>query len=91
MPMFIDQSRPRVRSNPLGPVTLNQAHANLDVVDGLVLPEHFSDGQHNAQEVPWVLGHIGTGTTGYLFDTAYGGGTITRPSTGVATLNAAAG
>ena len=88
---YVDQSATKVRKDPLGPVTLNQAQANIEAIDALVLREHFDDGQHNALEVPWILGHITSGTTGYLFDTAYGGGTIARPATGRVTLNAASG
>lgn len=88
---FVDQPPTKVRKDPLGPVTLNQAHANVEVIDGLVLAEHFNDGQHNALEVPWVLGAIDSGTTGYLFDTAYGGGTIARPATGRATISVISG
>lgn len=87
---FIDQSPARIRKNPLGPVTVNQAHANIEQVDRLALSEHFSDGQHNAQEVPWVLGHADGATTGYLFDSAYGG-TLARPATGELTVSVASG
>lgn len=80
-----------MRKDPLGPVTLNQAHENTGVINGLVLREHFSDGQHNALEVPWILGHITSGTTGSLFDTAFGGGTIARPATGRVTVSAVSG
>lgn len=88
---FIDQPSDKVRNSPLGPVALNQAHANLEYVDGLTLREHFADGQHNALEVPWVLGHVTSGTTGYLFDTTYGGSAFTRPATGECTINVASG
>jgi len=88
---FVEQLGTKARNDPLGPTTLNQAHSNLEVLDGLVRREHFADGQHNALEVPWIVGHITSGTTGYLFDTAYGGGTIARPATGRVTLNAASG
>lgn len=92
MPSFVDQPATKVRKDPLGPVTLNQAQANIEEIDRLARVEHFDDGQHNALEVPWVLGHVdGGGTTGYLFDTTYGGGTITRPSTGLVRVSAAAG
>jgi hypothetical protein len=81
-----------VRKDPLGPATLNQLHANIsDCIDPLVRREHFSDGQHNALEIPWVLGHVDSGTTGYLFDTAYGGGTIARPAAGRATISVISG
>lgn len=85
---YVNQPATKVRTNPLGPVTLNQAQANIEAIDALVLREHLSDGQHNALEVPWIVGHITSGTTGYLFDTAYGGGTIARPATGRVTINA---
>ncbi|HEY0882162.1 MAG TPA: hypothetical protein VGD87_11555 [Archangium sp.] len=88
---FIDQQPARVRKDPLGPTTLNQAHANVEHIDGLSLREHFADGQHNALEVPWVLGHVSSGTTGSLFDTAFGGGTIARPATGEATVSVVSG
>jgi hypothetical protein len=88
---YVDQPATKVRKDPLGPVTLNQAHVNIEAIDALVLREHFDDGQHNALEVPWIVGHITSGTTGYLFDTAYGGGTIARPATGRVTLSAASG
>lgn len=88
---FIDQQPARVRKDPLGPTTLNQAHANPEHIDGLSLREHFADGQHNALEVPWVLGHVDSSTTGSLFDTAYGGGTIARPATGEATVSVVSG
>lgn len=88
---FINQPADKVRGSPLGPTTLNQAHANVEYVDGLTLREHFSDGQHNALEVPWVLGHVTSGTTGYLFDSTYGGSAFTRPATGECTVNVATG
>jgi len=91
MPSYVDQPGTKVRNDPLGPITINQAQQNTEVIDGLVLSEHFSDGQHNALEVPWVLGHINSGTTGSLFNTTYGGGTIARPATGRVTLNVASG
>lgn len=88
---FIDQLPARVRKDPLGPTTLNQAHANVEELEALFLREHFDDGQHNALEVPWVLGHVDSGTTGYLFNTAYGGGTIARPATGETTFSVVSG
>lgn len=88
---YVDQLANKVRKSPLGPVTLNQAHANIEAIDGLVLSEHFNDGQHNALEVPWVLGAVNSGTTGSLFNTAYGGGTIARPAVGRLTVSVAAG
>jgi hypothetical protein len=80
-----------IRNNPLGPVTLNQFQANIHTIDALVLMEHFDDGQHNALEIPWILGHVNSVTTGYMFNTAYGGGTITRPSTGHVRVSAVSG
>lgn len=91
MTSYVRQPADKVRGNPLGPVTLNQAQANIDFVDGLVLREHLADGTHNAVEVPWIVGHVTSGTTGYLFDTTYGGGTIARPGTGRATVSAVSG
>ena len=84
------QSAIATRNLPIGPVSLNQTQANIASTDALVLREHFDDGQHNAVEVPWILGHVGGATTGYMFDATYGG-TIARPSTGVVTVTAAAG
>jgi len=91
MTSYVDQQPDKVRKNPLGPVTLNRLQANIRAVDELVLREHFNDGQHNALEVPWILGAIDNSTTGYLFDTTFGGGSIARPATGRVTLNAVAG
>ena len=91
MPSYVDQPGAKVRNDPLGPVTVNQAQQNIEVIDSLVLREHFDDGQHNALEVPWVLGHINATTTGYLFDTAFGGGTIARPAVGRCTVSVASG
>lgn len=88
---YVEQLANKVRKDPLGPVTLNQAQANIEAVNGKMLHEHFSDGQHNALEVPWILGHVDVGTTGYLFDSAFGGSSIARPSTGRATINAVSG
>ncbi|MBL8909878.1 MAG: hypothetical protein JNM17_04150, partial [Archangium sp.] len=87
---FVAQSQ-KNRNDPLGPVTLNQLHANIEQLDVLARREHFLTGKHNAVEIPWVLGHIDTGTTGYLFDTTYGGGTIARPSAGQTTVSIASG
>lgn len=87
MPSYVDQPSDYVRKDPLGPVAVNQAQQNVEVIDGYTLHEHFEDGQHNAQEIPWVLGHVTSGTTGYLFDTAYGGGSISRPATGECTVS----
>lgn len=80
-----------VRKGPLGPVTMNTFHRNIEVIDALARREHFADGEHNALEIPWVVGHVGSATTGYLFDTAYGGGTIARPGTGRATVSVVSG
>lgn len=87
---FVAQGQ-KARKDPLGPVTLNQAHANVEAVDQLARHEHFDDGQHNALEVPWVLGNVDSGTTGSLFNTAFGGSSIARPAAGECTINVAAG
>jgi hypothetical protein len=81
------------RQEPLGPGTVNQLQVNAEAIDELARAEHFSDGEHNAQEIPWVLGHMvdGSPPTGHLFDTAYGGGTLARPATGEYTLNVTSG
>jgi len=83
----------RSRKDPLGPQTLNQLQLNAVALDELARVEHFADGQHNALEVPWVLGHLDDGAppTGYLLDTAYGGGTLARPATGRYTCSVIAG
>lgn len=91
MPWFVPQYPAKARKDPLGPVAINQLHGNAEAIDGLVLSEHLSEGQHNALEVPWVLGHVDSGTTGSLFDTAYGGTTIARPATGEATVSIVSG
>ena len=92
MPAFVNQLTTGViRKTPLGPVTLNQMQQNAEVIDTLALAEHFAAGSHNALEVPWVLGAINSGTTGYLFDTAYGGGTLARPATGRVTCSVVSG
>lgn len=91
MPWFVPQYPSKVRKDPLGPITINQAHANAEAIDGLALSEHSSDGQHNALEVPWALGHVDSGTTGSLFDNVYGGASIARPATGAATVSIASG
>lgn len=88
---FVEQPSSKSRNDPLGPVTLNQAQSNIEVVNDRFLREHFANGEHNALEVPWIVGHITSGTTGYLFDTGFGGGTIARPATGRVTLDAVAG
>jgi len=80
----------KARQEPLGPIALNQAAANIEAIDAAANFEHLEDGTHNAVEIPWVLGHV-DGTTGYLFDTAYGGGTITNPATGRFTCSVASG
>lgn len=95
MPSFpyVDQRTFMGRDDLLGPSLVNQAQVNVKAIDDLQRIEHFADGQHNALEIPWVLGHMDDGATptGYLFDTAYGGGTLARPSTGRYTVNIAAG
>lgn len=90
---FVEMQANRARKDPLGPSTLNQLQRNAQAVDNLARIEHFADGQHNALEVPWVLGHLDDGATptGYLFDTAFGGGTLARPATGAYTVDVAAG
>lgn len=95
MPSFpyVDQRTFMGRDDLLGPTLLNQAHVNIEAIDDLARLEHFADGQHNALEIPWVLGHMDDGATptGYLFDTAYGGGTLARPATGRYTVSVASG
>lgn len=95
MPTFpyVEQTSGIVRGAPLGPQTVNQLHANIEALDGVARLEHFATGGHNALEVPWILGHMADGSppTGYLFDTAFGGGTLARPATGAYTVNAVAG
>lgn len=83
----------RIRKMPLGPVAMNQLNANIEALDGLYRVEHAVDGQHNAPEIPWILGHVADGgtPTGYLFDTAFGGGTLARPATGRYTISAVSG
>lgn len=83
----------RGRGQPLSPQRLNQSHLNIEAVDQVALKEHFADGQHNALEVPWLLAHLDDGSppTGYLLDTAYGGGTLARPGTGEYTTSVASG
>jgi hypothetical protein len=89
---FVQQTG-RIRADPLSAQRLNQAHSNIEAVDRLSLVEHFASGKHNALEVPWVLGFMvdGAPPTGFLFDTEYGGGTLTRPSTGLYTVSVASG
>ena len=91
MARFVEQTPGKVRKDPLGPAALNQAHVNIETVGALIAAEHLDDGAHNLEEVPWVVGHVDNATTGYLFDTAFGGGAISRPSTGEATINVASG
>jgi len=91
MPTYTQQLATKVRKDPLGPVTLNQLHENVKAVDASFLHEHFAAGGHNAVEVPWILGHVNAATTGYLFDTAYGGTTIARPAVGRLTVSAVSG
>lgn len=83
----------RVRKDPLGSITVNQLQANAEALDGLARAQHFADGQHNALEVPWIVGHVADGSppTGYLFDTAFGGGTLARTATGTYTSSVASG
>lgn len=78
------------RKDPLGPVRVNQLDSNTRWADDLQRVEHLANGEHNALEIPWVLGHV-DGTTGYLFDTTFGGGTIANPATGAFTVNVASG
>lgn len=92
MSSFVDHLTTGViRKSPLGPATVNQLQENIETIDGLFLSEHFASGKHNAPEVPWVLGAVDAGTTGSLFDTAYGGGTIARPAVGRLTVSVASG
>lgn len=93
-PSFRYQALPTfARKDPLGPTTVNQLQVNAEQIDEIARAEHFNDGQHNSQEIPWVLGHMvdGSPPTGYLFDTAYGGGTLARPGTGEYTLSVVSG
>lgn len=78
------------RNSPLGPASIAQIRQNTIEIERLRQVEHLPSGDHNAREVPWVVGHI-NGTTGYLFDTAYGGGTITQPATGTTELSVVSG
>ena len=91
MPTYVEQLATKARKAPLGPVTLNQLHENVKAVDASFLSEHFATGGHNALEVPWILGHVNAATTGYLFDTTYGGTTIVRPAVGRLTVSAVSG
>lgn len=95
MPSFpyVDQRTFMGRDDVLGPSLVNQAHVNVAAIDDIQRTEHFSDGQHNALEVPWVLGHMDDAATptGYLFDTAYGGATLARPATGRYTVSVVSG
>ena len=90
---FVLQNSIAERGDPLGPTRINQMQRNAAAVDEVQRLEHFADGQHNALEVPWVLGHIDNGSppTGYLLDTAYGGGTLARPATGRYTVSVVSG
>ena len=90
-PGFTHRLDALARKDPLGPISLNSMQSNVGLVDSLALAEHFAAGGHNAPEVPWVLGHTDNATTGYLFDTAFGGGTIARPATGRATVSVVSG
>lgn len=95
MPSFpyVEQLNTMGRDDVLGPSLLNQAHVNVAAIDDVQRIEHFADGQHNAVEIPWVLGHMDDAATptGYLFDTAYGGGTLARPATGRYTVSVVSG
>lgn len=84
---------PAARKHPLGAGRLNQMHTNIEALDQVWRTEHFADGQHNALEVPWLVGHLvdGSPPTGYLLDTAYGGGTLARPGTGEYTSSVVSG
>jgi hypothetical protein len=90
---YVDQRTFMGRDDVLGPSLVNQAQANVAAIDEVQRVEHFADGQHNALEIPWVLGHMDDGATptGYLFDTAYGGGTLARPATGRYTVSVVSG
>lgn len=90
---YVDQRTFMGRDDLLGPALVNQAHVNIEAIDEVARMEHFADGQHNALEIPWVLGHMDDGSppTGYLFDTAYGGGTLARPATGRYTTSVVSG
>lgn len=83
----------KIRKDPLGAPTLNQLQLNAVALDELQRVEHLADGQHNALEIPWVLGHLDDASppTGYLLNTAYGGGTLARPATGRYTCSVVAG
>lgn len=95
MPSFpyVDPPAPPARKYPLGAARLNRQHSNIEAIDDAWRIEHFADGQHNTLEIPWLLGHIDDGATptGYLLDTAFGGGTLTRPATGEYTSNVVSG
>ena len=95
MPTFpyVDQRTFMNRDDVLGPSLVNQAQANIKAIDDVQRIEHFSSGKHNALEIPWVLGHMDDAATptGYLFDTAYGGGTLARPATGRYTVSVISG
>lgn len=83
----------KARKDPLGAPSVNQLQLNALALDELARVEHFDDGQHNALEIPWVLGHLDDGATptGYLLDTAFGGGTLARPATGRYTCSVVSG
>jgi hypothetical protein len=95
MPSFpyVGPPAPPARRYPLGAARLNRQHTNIEALDDAWRIEHFNDGQHNALEIPWLLGHIDDGATptGYLLDTAFGGGTLARPGTGEYTSNITSG
>ena len=90
---FVPMSPARVRKDPLGPTSVNQLHVNIAAVDDVARIEHFADGQHNALEVPWVLGHLDDGSppSAYLLDSNYGGGSPTRPATGAYLVDVVSG
>lgn len=87
VPMFTSL---RTRGSPLGPASLNQIHQNVVEIEALRTIEHLANGKHNARETPWVIGHV-NGTVGTMFDTTYGGGTITQPATGTTAISVVSG
>jgi hypothetical protein len=95
MPSFpyVPPPVPAQRKYALGAARLNRQHSNIEALDEAWRIEHFADGQHNALEIPWLLGHIDDAATptGYLLDTAFGGGTLARPGTGEYTSSIVSG
>lgn len=81
---YVPPPIPPARKTPLGAARVNRMHTNIEALDEAWRAEHFDNGEHNALEIPWLLGHIDDGATptGYLLDTAFGGGTLARPATG---------